>query len=203
MSFQAPYISKEELRTRASTFLAEHNSGGNVPLDIERIIEANLGMDIVPMPGLQESYDIDGFITRDLTEIRVDEYVYLNREHRYRFTLAHELGHKVLHGELWQSFDFHSVAEWKEAVTASIPEKEYSYIEFHANTFAGLILVPPVPLATSFAAAIEMVRSVGLDPRDEATGVREHVEKYIGKEFKVSGMVVHRRLEADQLWNEV
>ena len=37
-----------------------------------------------------------------MTEIRVDQYVYMNRLNRYRFSLVHELAHRILHPDLWK-----------------------------------------------------------------------------------------------------
>ncbi len=139
MAFKAPYIPKDELRRRAGELLQDHNPAGTIPVPIEFIVESAFGMDIVPMPGLEAGFDTVAFLTKDLREIRVDEYVYFNRLNRYRFSLAHELAHRILHADLWRDFEFHDIASWKAAITQSIPEREYSYVEFHANYFAGLV----------------------------------------------------------------
>ncbi|MDZ7618673.1 MAG: ImmA/IrrE family metallo-endopeptidase, partial [Patescibacteria group bacterium] len=200
--FRAPYISRDELRRHATEFLGCHNPAGTIPVPIELIVEQQFGMDIVPIPGLQKHFDTVAFLTSDAREIRVDENVYLNRLSRYRFSLAHELAHRILHARLWQEFSFHDIASWKEAVSQSIPEKEYSYIEFHANTFAGLVLVPSPDLVISFKGCIAMAEKNGLDISDDATGALDLVEDYIGREFQVSAAVVHRRLEAEGLIGE-
>ncbi|MDD4788923.1 MAG: hypothetical protein PHO07_17265, partial [Pirellulales bacterium] len=94
MAFKAPYIPKDELRRRAGELLQDHNPAGTIPVPIEFIVESAFGMDIVPMPGLEAGFDTVAFLTKDLREIRVDEYVYFNRLNRYRFSLAHELAHR-------------------------------------------------------------------------------------------------------------
>ena len=45
-------------------------------MPIEEIVEFRFDMDIVPEPGLHAHFDIDSYITHDLREIRVDEFVY-------------------------------------------------------------------------------------------------------------------------------
>ncbi len=199
MAFKAPYLGKDELRRRASEFLHQYNRAGTVPVPIELIIEQQFEMDIVPTPGLEAHFDTVAFLTRDTREIRVDEYVYLNRINRYRFSLAHELAHRILHADLWQEFEFDDIASWKAAVSRSIPEKEYSFVEFHANFFAGLVLVPTSNLVASFQECVAMAEQNGLDIRDEATGAIDLVESYIGRAFQVSAAVVHKRLEAEGL----
>lgn len=198
--FKAPYYSKDDLRERAAAFLAEHNASGTIPVNIEYIVEAGFEMDIVPVPGLQDCIEAVAYITRDLQEIRVDDFVYQHRVNRYRFSLAHELAHRRLHQEQWQQMHFHDVASWKEAVSRSIPEREYGYVEFHANFFAGLVLVPPLSLQTSFDKCVELAKQHGIDIADETSGAQAIVESYIAKEFEVSAEVVHRRLEADGVW---
>jgi hypothetical protein len=57
-------------------------------VDIETIVEFELGLNIFPFPNLQTTFDIEGFISGDLTVIYVDEFIYHQRPARYRFTLA-------------------------------------------------------------------------------------------------------------------
>ena len=73
MSFQAAYLSKEDLRKQAEQFLAEYNPKRQIPVPIELIVEARFETDIVPIPGLQVGFDVVAFITKDMREIRVDE----------------------------------------------------------------------------------------------------------------------------------
>ena len=93
MGFKAPFIPKDELVRQAEAFLAGYHASRKLPVPIEEIVEFGLGLDIVPVPGLQSSFDVVAYITRDCKEIRVDQYVLESRENRYRFSLAHEVGH--------------------------------------------------------------------------------------------------------------
>lgn len=199
MSFKAPYYSKTELQSHAAKFLEKHNPTFEIPVQIEFIIESDFGMDIVPVPGLQSGFDIVAFITQDMKEIRVDEYVYLNRLNRYRFSLAHELAHRILHPGLWDKVHFSDIETWKATIEESIPEKEYGYIEFHANFFAGQVLVPTNELNDKYEECILRVREAGLDPTDEVSGAIDVIESHLGRYFEVSREVIHRRLQHDNL----
>jgi len=95
MAIQAPFFSEADLRYRADRFLAEFHQDRSIPVPIERIIEYDFEMDIVPGPGLHREFDIDAYLTSDLAEIRVDQAVWESRENRYRFSLAHELAHRL------------------------------------------------------------------------------------------------------------
>ncbi|MBI4602387.1 MAG: hypothetical protein HY721_10555 [Planctomycetes bacterium] len=87
-----PRYSYAQIQSEAATFLARHHLAGTIPVPVEEVIELQLGIDIVPFPGLHRAFDTDGFTTSDLSAIYVEEYVYQNVPTRYRFTLAHELG---------------------------------------------------------------------------------------------------------------
>jgi len=146
VSFRAPFFRYDDLRQRAEAFLARYHFERTIPVPIEQIVDVQLQMDIVPVPGLQNAYNTVAFISRDLQTICVDDFVYRARPNRYRFSLAHELGHRILHAKVFQDLAFDDIASWKEVVSDAIPEDQYRYLEFHAYAFAGLILVPPVEL---------------------------------------------------------
>src|SRR5207247_1730438 len=115
------------------------------------IVDNDFRIDVIPMPGFHLNYEVDAFISTDLSEIRVDQAVYeAKNKNRFRFSLAHELAHRLLHADIFRAMSFTTVQQWKESRNA-IPEREYSRLEFQANTFAGLILVPPKELAEKFA----------------------------------------------------
>ncbi len=141
----SPSLQPAQIERAANDFLAKYHPNLGIPIPIEHIIELQLGLDIIPVPGLRKAWDIDGFLTSDLSSIYVDEFVASNRQKRYRFTLAHEVGHFALHGEHYKQHSFNKVAEWKDWV-ASISDTEFGILESQANQFAGLVLAPPQKL---------------------------------------------------------
>ncbi len=82
MEIKAPCYSESDIRRRAMEFLAKHHASDTIPVPIEKIVDLDFGMEIVPVPGLHKNFDVDAYITSDLQEIRVDEYVYESRENR-------------------------------------------------------------------------------------------------------------------------
>jgi Zn-dependent peptidase ImmA (M78 family) len=150
------------------------------------------------MPGLHRNFDIDAYITADLNEIRVDEGVYSSRENRYRFSLAHELAHRVLHADVFKQLQFETIAQWKTA-RSLIPEREYRFIEWHANEFAGLVLVPPDHLAAEFETAKARVESLGFILADDPVAW-DALELCLSERFVVSQPVIAKRGPADSLW---
>lgn len=137
-------------------------------MDIEAIAEFDLGLNIFPFPNLQETFDVEGFISGDLNVIYVDEFIYYQRPARYRFTLAHEIGHYVFHSDLIASFHPRSIADWSKFILA-VDEETYGWLEWQAYSFAAAALVPRVSLKQSFRnelkllqPKIDVIRSEGL-----------------------------------------
>ena len=59
----APILSYDDINKRAEDFLREHKRNKILPVDIEAIAEFDLGLNIFPFPNLQETFDIEGFIS--------------------------------------------------------------------------------------------------------------------------------------------
>ncbi len=136
-----PYLHDDELRSRAESFLDRHHHERSLPIPIEEIIELQLKWDIIPIPDLLVTYDVDAWITRDMTAIYVDEHVWANRLNRCRFSFAHETGHAVLHQKIFRCLAFDSTVTWK-LVQAEIPDSSYVRLEYQANAFASYVLMP-------------------------------------------------------------
>jgi hypothetical protein len=200
MAFKAPFFRYEDLRRYAEAFLAEHHPMRRIPVPIEQIVDVQLGIDIVPVPGLG-TFDTVAYISHDLTEIRVDEFVYRHRPNRYRFSLAHEVGHRELHADIYRQFAFSDVASWKHVMTNVIPLEQYRYLESHANSFAGLVLAPAAELREAFFDYVEKGQAHEIDFDEPGTGARELVEEHLATIFEVSAEVIHKRIEFDTLWH--
>jgi hypothetical protein len=141
-NIEYPRYSHEDIARIAASFLSEHHPSETIPAPIEKIVDNSLKIDIVPIPGMHKAFDTDGSTTSDLEAIYVEEFVYDQRPGRYRFTLAHEAGHIVLHDKPYRSLKWDSLEEWKRTAQG-IDEEQYRWLEWHANAFAGLVLVPP------------------------------------------------------------
>jgi hypothetical protein len=196
-----PFVPYEYLRKVSEEFLIKHHPTGAIPVPVEEIIEFQFGLDIVPTPGLHEGFDIDAFITNDLTTIYVDDFVYRSRPGRYRFSLAHELAHLILHAEVFKQLHFSTIEEWKETI-GNIPEKEYSSLEWQAYALAGLILVPTNALAEHFQKAAARLPAAGLSLKSAAESdvARHIIESALARDFLVSAEVIERRANFDGLW---
>ena len=132
---RVPYKSKKLLTSIANKFLRE-NWTNEFPVDVEVICD-NLGIGIVPIKGLNFEFGIDAFITSNFKTIYVDDDEFSKASPRYRFSIAHELGHLVLHKEFYPKG-----IEGLNAILKASSEYSNKDSEFQANYFAGKILVP-------------------------------------------------------------
>ena len=197
-----PRLSYEDLRGHADRFLGEHHPALAVPVPIEEIVEFRLGINIIPIPGLQAVHDIDGFLSADMAEVSVDQYVFENRPARYRFTLAHELAHLVIHGDRLREVAPKSIPDWKQFVR-DLPERDYAWLEWQAYAFAGLILAPRTPLLAVHDEAVQVARDAGIDPALNLEFARDYVASWIARRFGVSPAVIDKRLVYDGIWPKV
>lgn len=200
MSISIPYLSDTILRHAAEEFLAKHHSSGTIPVPIEHIVDCQLGIDIISISGIHRVFDIVSMSSKDWQQIWVDEAVYENFPGRYRFSLAHEVGHRQLHAEIFAQLQFTNIAEWKGVICDEVGDKDYGRLESQAYIFAGLILVPPTPLGERLQAAIALAESRGLTVKTDSDVARNAIESYLSKEFVVSRDVIRRRLDYDNLW---
>jgi hypothetical protein len=194
-----PVLSYEDLARRADAFLQSHHPSGVVPIPIEEIVEFRYQIDIIPVPGLREAFEVDGFISSDLKAITVDQFIYERRPRRYRFTLAHELAHAVLHGRIYQAHRFRRVEDWKQ-FQLQMDEEDRRWLEWQAYAFAGLILVPAESLRDRYRRAIRAARNVGLSIDKAGDVARSYITDWLADRFDVSPQVIEKRLDKDKLW---
>jgi hypothetical protein len=103
LSTPIPDYSAKDISRKAEEFLKKYHPSLSPPVPIEEIIEFQFHIDIVPLHGLHRAFEVDGFTSNDLTTISVDAFVQESRPGRYRFTLAHEIGHGVLHRDFFSN----------------------------------------------------------------------------------------------------
>ena len=203
------YLSYNEITDVAYNFSASHKIEDKIPVPIEEVIEFDLNIDIVPIPSLQRDFDIEGFSSSDFSCIFVDEYVYKEREYRYRFTLAHELGHFALHKNLFEQYKFESVEDWK-AFVSQVDQRDYDKFEFQGYAFAGLFIFPPEHLRRLFWDAlneilpdIEQAKSRQIKREKYLNYATESIARTLVPIFKASTGAITRRIARDGLENEI
>src|SRR5207247_2640432 len=133
MKVETPlYRTIEAIQEEADRFLAVCHPTGTIPTQIEEIAEFDLGLTITPVRGLRERFGIEGSVSLDLAEIIVDEWLMERRPARYRFTLAHEVAHVVMHAGFLAGLPVETPEDWKRAIQLA-GGKAHARMEFQAN----------------------------------------------------------------------
>lgn len=196
---EVPYLPYEVLRQKAEAFLDMYHPSRAIPIPIEQIVELRLRMNIVPVPDLERGFDTVPFLSRDMDDIYVDEYVSERNIGRYHFSLAHEVAHRILHESIYRSFAFNSIPEWR-TLQAEIPPREYQYFETQANNFAGLVLVPACRLRESFDEARALAEKAGFSLSEiEEDAAVQYMAEWICRKYAVSAETVKIRIQRDSL----
>ena len=208
INLNVKYLSNAYIASVADSFLNE-NRLSSIPVDIERVIEFNYRMDIIPIPSLQMAYDIEGCSAYDFTAIYVDQYVYERIYNRYRFTLAHELGHKILHREYYNKLSFSRISDWANIVE-QIDENDRSKMEYQAYMFAGMILVPKEILRVEFNKQLPLIQSHieqaqlnGISREDYLPIMTDAIANKLSPKFEASRSVLNKRIVFERLQEEI
>lgn len=118
-----------------------HKPPGSLPVDIELIIERDFGITILPFQELLTLYGFEAFIALSRKNIYVDPSLLDldQNENRYRFTLAEELAHGILHRNLYQAI---STPDDYHEMLMNIKPEIHDAMDRDAKHLAGAILMP-------------------------------------------------------------
>jgi len=133
------FISNEDIESAAALLLSDyrsHSSRDDIPVPVEAIAEHHLGYVIdITNDGLFVDPEFLGGISFETNTIFVNTSVE-QHEGRYNFTIAHEIGHHVLHKELYDALiDDRSKILCRE-------DSHKPLIELQADRFAAALLMP-------------------------------------------------------------
>ena len=184
-SRQIPYLGKSEITQKAEGLLDECWDG-IFPINIEMICDY-LDISIIPIEGLAKTFQVDAFVSSDFRIIYVEQQEFEKESNRYRFSLAHELGHYVLHREYFSSRveDFEEWRGFSRGITND-------YVERQANYFAGSLLAPESALVRVMNSEFDgsFARNVFSRSHGEFRYILRNVQSF----FMVSEQVMARRM---------
>jgi Zn-dependent peptidase ImmA (M78 family) len=194
---RVPILSNAAISERATSLLKTHGYERELPVDVELLAERELKLDITPIPGFRQK-GIDGLLSQDLTTIYVDENVQRNVATRYRFTLAHEIGHLVLHGDVIKEH-LSKASDGFLMLWETLNQEEYAHAERQANVFAAALLMPVHHLQARFVSATERLANVNLSFDYLESYAKMKVVRAICSEFGVSPESLRIRLVREGL----
>lgn len=173
-------------------------------MEVEEILW-HVGLRLEPLQSLKEAGDVDALLRGDLTTIVVDNDEYMDDRmlNRIRFSIAHELGHFVLHADVYRGISHASVEEWIDFVER-VPEAQWGFMEQHAYEFAGRLLVPVDRLRAELTTAAKEADEAGFVAWDQSgDAAREYMANSLSRVFGVSSQVIEKRIIREGLWTPV
>ena len=178
--------SNENLEKTSEDFLKKHSQGmyDGRALRIEALIES-LGYYIFPIPGLSEI--AEAYVPAKAGYIFVDEEQYQNAvcSFRWKFTMAEELAHIVLHGPLFAGKTPKEIAEIQEGFS----DADYVIIEKNAKFLASCLLMPKDDFKNRFA----HFSSIQSQKTSNSLQILKYVVRQLNMDFNVSCYAVSLR----------
>lgn len=179
---KAPFVHNGTIKLKAEEFRKDYWDK-KLPVDIEKIIDVKLKIDIIPIPSLEDICNADALITSDWKSLYIDDDLFNDerRQNRLRFSLAHEIGHYVLHQEFYSSLRINSFEDFYSFID-SIQANQYGYIEAQANKFARYLLVPQDIFEDRFKKELGKVSKYNFDK----ALLRSYIANPLSREFGIS-----------------
>jgi hypothetical protein len=200
-------LTNKEIHRAAHEFLRQNWEGGGIPVDIELLVEKQ-DYFIIPLPGLRSLLGIDACSRISTKEIYVDGDFYSNPKlvNRFRFTLAHELGHFILHETEYLGIECAKIrngVEWARLVRDTMLMNVR--LESEADEFAGELLVARGELAPLLPNAISEAKQQAQHYRWDfdslsSDTVRAMLGWNIAPRFGVTNTVVEIRIRKHSLY---
>ncbi len=112
-NFRAPFIAPSDICRVADEFRNKFWPSKKIPIDVLLVAEFELGLEIRPISKLKEEADVDALLLGDWQTIVVDQNQYMDDRYtnRLRYSVAHELGHYVLHRDVFSQIPQGSLEE--------------------------------------------------------------------------------------------
>ena len=187
-----PERSIEEVEALADSFSAEYfahigQSSISTPIPVEDMAEHYLGFAIdITDEGLFSDPDFIGGIDFDAEKIYVNTSIE-DHDGRYAFTVAHEIGHYVLHKAAY--LENHNGGE-KKILSRDTFEKPQ--IEVEADRFAAALLMPSTLIREAYAGmdGKKKVKTIG-----QARALANHLIKEAGFDNVSNTAMINRLID--------
>jgi Zn-dependent peptidase ImmA (M78 family) len=190
--FDIPYLSTEVIQKKAEQLRAMYlGDDFQLPIDVELLAE-DMGLEIWPVENLTHQASIDAIMIHSLRVIMVDEDEFTDpaRWGRLRFTLAHEIGHFVLHSQIFENISFKSIDEWVSFLRGL---ENYDRLEIQAHEFGGALVVPRSRLVLCIQQ--EKAKLLNL----EGAELEQRLAVRLSRSFSVSPELINVRFDREGL----
>lgn len=194
LNVKITYKTKSEIEAEANNILRSYWDS-TLPIDVEAICEFDLRLKLSPIPGLR-NFTYDGFLPRNINEIFWDPDVV---KVRTRFTIAHELGHFLLHNHVTKELIFNNYEEWID-FCSKIPIEQRMAAESQANTFAAKLLAPKDMIIQEIIKLEKDIRNaIKLVGYEDSALIIDYITVSLAKTFEVSEDCMKIRIESENI----
>ena len=157
------YAAGELERIAAARLAARFPEGVSIPVDIDYLVESEPGVTLDVMRGLKASHGVAGAVLvhpeeGDRLTVLIDASVADGQAAFYRFTLAEEFGHIVLHRKV-----IRGIRTLADVVALHKSPAYYDTLDRNAKRFAAGLLMPAECLRRDAGEIFTPLRAAGLD----------------------------------------
>jgi hypothetical protein len=192
--------SRLELESLAQDFRDLYLPRSTGAIDIETIVECDLGIRIVPLHNLSRPSGSKAWLCCGGDTICVDVRLQRNHPDKYRMSITHEVAHARLHADLLPQRSFRGPDDFirfHEGLTLG----QINTMEAEARQWAGRVLVPRAELRTVFHHTLARIATyIGAETISDIG--RFIVQDLIAQHFGVSLPSVRARIRHDGLWSD-
>ena len=211
-----PYLRNEKIEAASLCLLAEYGRKYreivSAPVPVEEILEAHLGLalefdDLPRRLRVSDALGATWFKARRVViEESLDPTGDATKEGRYRFTLAHEIGHWELHRRFFLDDPSQTTLfeeDGKPAIVCRTGSRK-DPMEWQADTFSGYLLMPSGMVRraweahtggpTPYLAEEEMKNLTAKWGQGADSQPTVEIAKVLARDFRVSGQAMQIRL---------
>ena len=193
------YIEKYDLEDIVETKVhnANREFGHKFPFDIEGYLWKIFKFRVQPTRNAEVRCNVDTALIVCKNLIRIDERVYERQYERARFSIAHEVGHLILHEDYLNYVKKLLLSSGKtdefQRILLSLPDKESRRAEYQAQYFAGAVLAPASKLKSEL---ISYLRN-NIEKNDDflTEDEREEVYSHLAKFFEMTKEAIRIRID--------
>ena len=199
-----PVLTWKQIAASAQEFASEYSLvSRSYPLDVEEIAECDLGIEIRLAAGVLNEFGSPAQIAPGdyYPVITVDADQYRQQTSFYRYSVAHEIGHYVLHYEwlakVWKLIT--SIDSWKRVIMAR-SDDDYRWLEAQAEEFASYLLAPESVFEPFIKQHLNLLKNV--DASLESTDILPYIANPVGEYFGMSNSAAQARIRKSVQWRQ-
>lgn len=117
---------------------------------------------------------------------------------QYRYTLAHEAAHYILHKQIITECNIQDLHQWKEYLINEF-NAEWTIMERQADEYARALLIPSDLLREAVLPFVDKARTQNIELHDLGREAKKRLSLLLQSSFEVPSQDIYIRLEDEDL----